>query len=100
MADARFLFHVVIMHLIVLVAFAPVSWLRKGLFLVPAAIAAQWVIMGGCVVGNPDESGELDTTRLYRMFFPTMTTQASNDLTCLIHVLVTTVMAYRMSREC
>lgn len=100
MPDARFAIHVVIMALIVSMPLAPLPWIRGGLYLAPALIVAQWVFIGGCVVGNPDAASEPDTTRLYRMVVPTMTTKTARDLTTLITVLVTTAMAYRMSRPC
>jgi hypothetical protein len=100
MPGARFALHVAVMTLFVSLPLAPLPWIRGGLYLVPALITAQWVLISGCVIGNPDADAESDTTRLYRMVAPTMTTQASNDLTCLIAVLITTAMAYRMSRPC
>ena len=85
------------MVMFVLLPFAPLSWIRAGVYLIPLAVTAQWVVFGGCVCGNPDREAVMDTTRLYRVFLPSISRKTSIHLTSFVHVLVTTVMAYRMS---
>ena len=49
---AKLVLHVVVSALIVSTAFLPVSWLRRGLFVVPFVVALTWVAWDGCVLNQ------------------------------------------------
>ena len=84
--------HLLIMWVIASTPFWSLAILRQGVVVIPALLALQWAVMGGCIMQRNNES---DVLPLARLVWPNITSKIIHDWVVFGTVLIPTVMAYR-----
>ena len=93
---AKLVLHVVVSALIVSTAFLPVSWLRRGLFVVPFVVALTWVAWDGCVLNQKDVRWRYEALRRLSHAAESIHKRTARFVIYAVIVLLPTIMLARM----
>lgn len=98
--NIQFYLHLFFFSLIFIIPFLPISWITKGLYLIPSLIILQWIIFDKCILskGDPFLKNKTFVQRLFELIDIQISEKRASNVTSFLLVLSLTIMFIRLMR--